>query len=211
MPLPWATIRRRRDASANLQEEADICFATAALIAGVAGSAVSAGGQLVGGAAAQNAANYRAQVASNNAQIAEQNADYAIAAGQQKASTESLKGAAIGGKIKAAQAASGVDVNTGSPVAVQESQREGAKLDAETVLANAEMQAYGYRSQATSFKAESVLDKAGGDAAMTGAMIGATGSLLSSASGLGFKWSKAGGMGATGSDDTFTGVGSSPY
>jgi hypothetical protein len=55
-----------------------MCFATAALIAGVAGGAVSAGGQLYAGAAKAQAANYSAQVAANNATIAEQNADYAV-------------------------------------------------------------------------------------------------------------------------------------
>ena len=44
-----------------------MCFATAALIAGVAGTAVSAGGQLYAGAAKAQAANYSAEVAKNNA------------------------------------------------------------------------------------------------------------------------------------------------
>lgn len=185
-----------------------MCFATMALVAGVAGAGMTAAGTLSSGFAASNAASYQAQVARNNAQIAQQNADYAIAAGQAKASTESLKGAAIGGKIKAAQAASGVDVNTGSAVDVQMSQREQEKLDTETTLHNSQLTAYGYRTQATNFEAESKLDEMKADSAKTGAILGATGSLLGSASSLGFKWGAPG----TSSPSVLPGgVGSSPY
>jgi hypothetical protein len=174
-----------------------MCFATAALIAGVAGSAVSAGGQLYSGAAKAQAANYSAEVAKNNAIIAEQNADYSVAAGVQRGANQSLKGAAAGARLKTAQAASGIDVNKGSPVDVQVSQRETEKLDTDTTLNNALLEAYGYRSKATGFKAQSQLDKMSADASETGAIIGATGTLLSSASSLGMKWSGAsGGSGA---------------
>lgn len=177
-----------------------MCFATMALVAGVAGAATSAGGMLMSGAAAQNASNYQAQVARNNAQIAQQNADYAIAAGQAKAATQSLKGAAIGGRIKTTQAASGIDVNSGSAVDVQESQREQEKLDTETTLHNATLQAYGFRTQATNFEAQAKLDELSGKSAKLGSEIGATGSLLSSASALGFKWGGKGGSSASAGD-----------
>jgi hypothetical protein len=169
-----------------------MCFATAALIAGGIGAATSAAGTIEQGAATSNAAAYSAQVAQNNATIANANAAYATAAGQQQAADTSLKGAAKSGKIKAGQAASGIDVNTGSAVAVQEGQRETDKLDAETVLNNAELKAYGYRSAATGFTAQAGLDTAESEQAPIGADIGAAGGLLSNASSLGFKWSTAG-------------------
>lgn len=180
-----------------------MCFATAALIAGGVGAAVSAGGAIEQGQATANAANYRAQVATNNATIAKQNADYAIEAGQVAAETQGLKGAAAGGALKAHQGASGVDINSGSAVDVRTSQREAAKLDAETVMNNAELQAYGYNAKATGFEAESQLDRLTADQAPIGAEIGATGSLLSSASSLGFKWS---GMGAGSGSGAFSGA-----
>lgn len=173
-----------------------MCFATAALIAGGVGAAVSAGGAIETGQANANAANYRAQVASNNAIIAKQNADYAIKAGEVSAETQGLKGAATGGTLLAHQGASGVDVGSGSAVDVRTSQREGAKLDSETVMNNAELQAYGYGVQSTNYTAESQLDTLTANQATTGADIGAAGSLLSNASSLGFKWS---GMGSGGS------------
>jgi hypothetical protein len=177
------------------------------LALGVAGAATSAGGTLFAGAASSNAAAYASQVAANNAIIARQNAVHAEQAGEAQAQATSLRSAATGGKIKSAQAASGVDVNAGSAVDVQASQRQQGKLDTETVMSNAELQAYGYRTQATNFEAESQLDKAKSGYAMTGAEIGAAGSVLSNASGLGFRWSDANpgtGIGLpTGSGDVF--------
>lgn len=184
-----------------------------ALAAGVIGGGISAVGQLEGGAATANAANYSAAVASNNAIIAKQNADYAEKAGLVQAQTQGLKSRAVGGKIRAAQGASGVDVNSGSNVDVREAQREAGLLDTETVLNNADLAAYGYRNQATSFDAQSKLDKLTAEQAPIGAAIGAAGSLLSSASSLGFKWSTmgsgglglGGGSGGTGLSLTNTG------
>jgi hypothetical protein len=167
-------------------------MAFAALGAGLLGAGISAYGQIEQGQATANAANYAAQVARNNELVATQNANYALAAGQQKAQTESLKGAATGGRIKAAQAASGIDINTGSALRVQQGQREQAQLDTETVLNNAELQAYGYRTQAANYKAQSELDTAEAEQAPIGAGIGAAGGFLGSASGVALKWSQLG-------------------
>lgn len=167
-------------------------LAITALVVGGIGAATSAGGAAESGQATANAAGYNAQVASNNATIANQNAAYATSAGITQAASKSLQGAATGGRIKAAQAASGVDVNTGSAVDVQKSQREISKLDTETVLNNAELQAYGYRSNATNFTATAGLETEEEEQAPIGADIGAAGGLLSSASSLGSKWSQSG-------------------
>lgn len=168
----------------------------------VAGAAVSAYGVYQQGQAQSaalqaqaRAANYQAQVSANNQKIAEQNAQYAIASGMRKAEDQSMKNAAEAGMTKAAQGASGIDVNTGSAVDVRASQREIGQLDAETVLSNAQLTAYGYRTQGANYQAqsnlygmESAADKEGASAAETAGAIGAAGSLLSSASSLGFKW-----------------------
>lgn len=140
-------------------------------------------------AANAQAANYQAAVASNNAIVAGQQADYAVAAGVEKAGTESLKGAATVGTIKANQAGSGIDVNRGTAVDVQAGARSAGELNSETVLNNAELSAYGYRSQQTNFQAESRLktleagnDVTAGGIAATGDIEGGFGGLLSSAS-----------------------------
>lgn len=175
-----------------------MCFATAALAAGAIGGATSAAGSVEQGQAVSNAASYQAQVASNNAIIAGQNADYATAAGRAQAEAQSLKGAATAGRIKATQAASGVNVNSGSAVDVQTGQREASQLDTETVMNNAQLQAYGYRTQQTNFQAQQGLEQMEAEQAPIGADLGATGGLLSSASGLGLKWAQFGNSGSTG-------------
>lgn len=108
--------------------------------------------------ASANSASYQAQVARNNATISRQNAEYAGQAGQEAAMVKSLEGAAAGGHIKASQAANGVDVNSGSAVTVQQSQREASKLDTLTTENNALLEAYGYKSQATNFEAQAGLE-----------------------------------------------------
>jgi hypothetical protein len=163
-----------------------MCFVTAAGVSaalGMTGGGAKAFGSFEGGEASKNAASYAAEVAANNAAIANQNASYAEQAGVAKATAVSLKGAAQAGKIKTGQAASGVDVNTGSAATVQQSQRVVSKLDTETTLSDAELQAYGYRTQAAGFQAESGLDIAEGKQAMEGRELGAVGDLLSAAKG----------------------------
>lgn len=174
-----------------------MCFATAALIAGGVGAATSAGGTILGGISQGNAANYNAQIARNNATVATQNATYAEAAGAAQGAATSQKGAAKMGAIKAAQAASGVDVNSGSPAVVQESERDLNRLDTENVISNANLSAYGYRTQATNYTSQAGLESTEAEEAPIGADIGAAGGLLSSASSLGLKWT--GGTGGTGS------------
>ena len=174
-------------------------IAAAAPLLGAIGAGVSAVGAVVGGISQANNASYQAQVASNNAAIANNNAKMAMEAGNAQAQAKSLQGAAKGGEIKAAQAANGVDVNTGSNVDVQASQREASNLDTQTVEHNAALQAYGYRTQATSFQAQAGLDTAEADQAIPGAVIGASGGLLSNASSIGFKW---GGGASSGSSST---------
>jgi hypothetical protein len=169
-----------------------MCFATAGLIAGIAGAGISGVGAVEGGQATANAANYQAQVAKNNAAIEGNNAVYAEEAGNVAATTQSLKGAQVAGKIKAGQAASNIDVNSGSAKEVQAGQREASNLDTKTVVNNADLQAYGYRTAATSDTAQAGLDLMEGEQATEGADIGAVGSLLSTASSLSSKWNQTG-------------------
>ena len=154
----------------------------------MAGAGISAVSSVTSGIANSNAAQYQASVARNNATIAQQNAVRAEQAGAAQAENESRKGASKLAKIKVAQAASGVDVNTGSAVDVQAGQRETDQLDAETVMQNAQLHAYGYRTQASNFQSEAQLDEMKGEQAKTAGYLGAAGGLLSSASSIGSKW-----------------------
>jgi hypothetical protein len=90
-----------------------------------------------------------------------------------------MRNRAQAGATRAALAASGLDVNTGSPEEVQRTQSELGQTDVERVRQQASLQAYGYRTQATSFQAESGLDKAMASFDKTGALFKAGGTLLS--------------------------------
>jgi hypothetical protein len=138
----------------------------------IAGTAVGAAGSLYKGF-------YQGQVADNNAQIAKQRGDYAVQAGSENAAIASLKGAAEGADIKTAQAANGVDVNTGSAKTVQESHRMASELDVDTILHNASLEKYGYTIEADNLKNEAGLSRTMG-------VVGAAGDLLTGASGV--KW-----------------------
>lgn len=160
----------------------------------LAGAGVSAVGTIASGEANQASAAYQATVAQNNAVIANQNAVQAEQAGNAAAQNQSLKGAAALGKVKANQAASGIDVNTGSAVNVQVGEREANQFSTENVFHNDLLQAYGYRVNAENATAESQLDTAKSEEAVPAAALSATGGLLSSAASVGGKWSGPAGI-----------------
>jgi hypothetical protein len=158
-------------------------------------------GQAFQATAAGEAAAYQAQVAANNAIIAGYNASESEQGGNTQAYVAGQQAAATGGRIKAAQAANNIDVNSGSAVKVQQGARQAGTLNQETVLSNAELQAYGYRTTSTAFTEQAGLETmeaneapiaaglatAGAGYAAAGAEEGAVGSLLASAGGVGFK------------------------
>ncbi len=158
---------------------------------GAIGAGTSAIGTITGGAATAANARYQATVAENNAIVAQQNANYAAAAGSQRAGVASLRNAARVGAVKAGQAASGIDVNTGSAVDVQKSERETGQLSALTEENNALLQAYGYRAAAVSDTAQAQLLRGEAAQAPIGAGLAASGGLIGNASALGFRWNQA--------------------
>lgn len=161
----------------------------AGLVLGGIGTAVSAVGALSSGMAQSQAATYQAAVAQNNAIIAAQNAESATQAGQAQATAQSLQGRAALGAVTSAEAANGIDVNSGSALDTRATQREMNQLNTETTAANAALQAYGYRTQSTNFQAEAGLEQMTASNALAAGGIGAVGSLLGGASSLGLKWS----------------------
>ena len=161
----------------------------AAPLLGVAGIASNIAGGFMGAAGARQAANaanmsyaYQAQVAANNAMLANEAADRTLASGAAAAQDMSLKGAANVGAIKAGQAASGIDVNTGSAVNVQASARERNQLETQRTMENAQERAWGYRTSAQSDTAQAQLDLMSGKNALA---AGETQALSSEVGGLG--------------------------
>lgn len=197
---------------------------------GFASTALSVGGSILGavgsiasgnaaaGAAGENArmAEYQAQVARNNQAIANQNAETEAEVGVEQANRKSMEGAAVGARIKAAFAASGVDPNTGSARRVAVSQRELSNLDTQTVMQNAERKVYGYRVQAANFGAQAGLntmqenlDWSQVSPDITGGYLKAGSTLLSGASSL-IGGGGGGGGGDGGTSTLLAGGGTAP-
>ena len=153
-----------------------------AIGATVLSTAFGAYGAIEQGQASAAAANYQAQVQANNAKIAQQNAAYATASAQDKAAGETLQGGQQLGAIKAAEASQGVDVNSGSALGVQTSQKLVNQANVATTLNQGQWQAYGYQTAAQSDQAQSALSVAQGASASSAGILSGVGSLLSGAS-----------------------------
>ncbi len=155
---------------------------------GMAGAGVSAFGAYEQGQATAAAANYQAQVARNNAMIARQNAVMTEQAGVAKETARGMKTAASVGSIKAAQGASGIDVNTGSAANVRVAAAKLGALDALTIRSNTAREAYGYEVAATSDDAQAGRYEMEAKQAKEAGMISALGTFLTGASSVGFKY-----------------------
>lgn len=154
----------------------------------VLGTGVSMMGARNASDASAQAANYQAAVARNNQILAGQYADRAVLAGMSKAEQQDYKTRQMLGTAKATQAASGVDVNSGSPLDVRRSIAEVGELDKETIMFNAQNEAFGYKVKGAGFGADVELDKMKSSAALTAGDYGVATSLLGGASSVSSKW-----------------------
>jgi hypothetical protein len=144
------------------------------------GAAASAKGQI-------DAANFQAQVARNNALLASRGAVDADVRGSMAAGRKVMQGSQTIGQAVAQAGASGVDVASGSVGDVIGTTRMMARMDAETLRYNADIEAMGWKQRESNFLAEGRL------ASMKGA-YGAATSILGGAS-------QAAGMYYTGMND----------
>ena len=144
-------------------------------------SALSAQNQA---SAQKSAYNYNAQVAANNAIIASQQRSAALQKGQADAQQAELKQSQLAGQQRAAMAANGVDLNSGSAIDVQASTKYLGLQDVNTIQSNAARTAWGYDVQGMNDTATANLLKSQADninPAGIGAMA-AVSSILGSAS-----------------------------
>lgn len=139
-----------------------------ALTLGAAGTAFNVYNSVEQG----NAAN---QAAQENAALAELAAQDAEARGGREAARAREAAGKIVGEQKVAFSGSGFDVGQGSPLAAMADTRMMGELDAQTILFNAQREAYGYRRQGRNFRAQ-------GDRAARAGMNQAVGSFLGGAS-----------------------------
>lgn len=159
-----------------------------AMAATAASAAVGAYSSYESGVAQRNAAMYQAAVAKNNQIYAEQYAQAATARGQRLEDAKRLETAQREGAVKAAAAANGLDVDSGSPLRLQEDTAKLGEYDALTIRDAASREAYGYRIKGSDYAAQAQLDEMrGADASRAGA-LGAFSSIIGGASSVSGKW-----------------------
>ena len=141
-------------------------------------------GSVMGADAKSQAYKYQSSMAWYNAAIAKQNQKYAFDVGEQQAERQGIAGAAQAGQIKAAQGASGVDVNTGSAKQVQDSQHLVSQMDLNTIREKAAKTAYdfsvravNYENQAKGYDIAAKNAQTEGKIGMVSSLIGAAGSV----------------------------------
>lgn len=160
------------------------------------GSLFGASGAEAAGKAQQQQNNYMGTQAFYNAQVALQNAKYAREQGESSATKYGVAAGGRMGQIKAAQASSGLDVNSGSAVQVQKSQQMLTNMDLDQIRSNAAKTAYNYDVEAKQDQNQGKLYfMAGSNAAQAGS-INAEASLISGAGSVASKWLSASQSGA---------------
>ncbi len=152
------------------------------------GGGVGAIGNIISGNANAKSYQYQAGIAKINEQVAKQDADYSRAVGETEAQKSGMATRFTLGKIKAAQSGSGLDINSGSAKAVQESEQEIGSHDEAVIRSTAAKRAYGYEVEASQASAQSQLYTSAAKNAKTAGYIGAASSILGSASSVSDKW-----------------------
>lgn len=144
----------------------------------LAGTAVSTIGSLSKANSEKNAAQYNAGIDANNKQIADQNAQLAEQQGNIATEQAQMKTRADAAGLMVQQAASGVDVNSGSSLDVRSSAAQLGQLNAINIRSDATRKAYGYKTDAAGYGAQEDLDNAKAKSAGTAGLIDASTSLL---------------------------------
>lgn len=163
---------------------------TATLIQGL-GAGVSAYGAYRGSQQAKAAYNAQGQVAENNAQISDWQAQDALRRGDVAASNAGIRTNQIKGEQRAGLSANGVDLGVGSALNILSDTDYFGQVDKATILDSAARQAWGYRTQGANFDANAQLLRSRADAESP--VMAAGTSLITSATKVASNWYKTGG------------------
>lgn len=147
-----------------------------------AGMGISVMGAMNQAKGEQSMATYRAAVNTNNAKVAEYQAQQEQVIGAQQEQTQRIKTAGIEGSQRAAMAANGIDLGQGSATDVLTTTAYMGERDALTIRDNAARREWGYRINAQNLNSEASAYSATASA-INPTMSGLT-SLLGGATGL---------------------------
>lgn len=175
------------------------------MAASAGGGALGVVGSLFGGAAKSAQYKYQAGVAKVNADIARQNAEYAIRSGETEARQSGMKTGATIAKQTVGQAANNLDITSGSPEQVRESTHSLGMEDQSTIRENAGRKAYGQLTEAAVQDANAKMYGRASTTAKIASYIDAGSSFLSSASSVSSKWLQGQQLGMWGGQPTILG------
>lgn len=155
-----------------------------------ASTAIGAYSAYSAGQARKDAMQYQAAVARNNEIIAGEYAKYETLRGQRLEESKRLETAQRQSAIRATVAAGGLDVDSGSPVRLQEDTALLGEYDALTIRSNAERTAMGYRVQGMNYAAQAQMNMMEAESASRAGTLGAWSSIVGGASSVAGKWDK---------------------
>lgn len=151
------------------------------IMAGV-GLGLQVFGQLKAGNAAKKAAESAAKREEYNAQVAELQADDALARGREQQGLQQAQVRRMVGTQRAGFAAQGIDVGSGSAADVQADTTYLGELDRLTIGNNAAREAWGYRVEAEDRRMAADVARKGGQAAQTASRWDAANTVVGGAS-----------------------------
>lgn len=177
------------------------------------GALTQAAGAKAVGQAQQETNQFLGTQSFYNSMVAQQNASLVREQGEVEAQKYGMGAAQRMGQIKATQASSGLDINSGSALQVQKSQQLVSDIDLDQIRSNAAKTAYNYDVQAVQDKNQGQLYFMAGSNAAQAGQINATSSIISGAGSVASKWlqtSQAGTFSGAGSalNSAFGGLGS---
>lgn len=132
-----------------------------AFLAGIA-PVLAAVGSVVSGVGTFVAAHNNAVVQQYNAEVADRNAQAARVDAAAKQQEQDFKNRALLGSQFAGQAASNIDVGSGSPVVTRMNARELARLDALNIHQAGEVNATNFETKAQGFRLQAGADESAG-------------------------------------------------
>ncbi|SAL47488.1 hypothetical protein AWB74_02137 [Caballeronia arvi] len=156
------------------------------LALGAAGAGMKLFSALSSAGAQRTADNAQADAMATNALIAERAAASAVTSGEAQASDVAIKGAQTIATQRAALAANGVDINSGTAANLQKSTKWVTDQNIDTITANAARAAMGYTTQSENYANNSGVYRAAANS-VSPTTAGAT-SLLTSATSIASDW-----------------------
>lgn len=163
-------------------------MAGASLALAAAGTAASMAGQAQQAQQQSAMAGFQRQVALNNQEVARRNAALSLQQGEVDVQSKELQTGQVKGSQRAALAAEGGDINSGSPVDIVSDTSRASQTDVDTIRYNAALKAYGYNVEASGAGGTANAYQAAGVNAMANLPYGLGSSFLSGASSAAGKW-----------------------